>query len=204
MRYPKLRELREVLRSLMSRAYTTHFPKKTHEPFERFRGSPYFYEDSCIGCTACAQVCPAKAIDVEDRLKDSFAKRKLTIHWDICIFCGQCQANCPTSKGIVLSREFDLATTEKRQDLKQSIEKELILCECCGEAIIPFDQYTWVANRLGPLVFSNASLLLFYLRSVGLAVKTRFNTKAKGVPLNRASRIKILCPSCRREAVLKS
>jgi len=204
MRYPKLRELREVMRSLLSKAYTSRFPKEEHKPFERFRGRPYFHEESCIGCTACSWVCPAKAIDVEDKLRESFAKRRLTIHWDICIFCGQCQANCPTSKGIVLSNEFDLATTEKRQDLKQSIEKELILCECCGDVIVPFDQYTWLANKLGPLVFSNASLLLFYLRSVNLALKERFSIKTKGASLNRSSRIKILCPSCRREAVIKS
>ena len=204
MRYPKLRELKEVIKSLISRAYTNNFPKEEHKPFERFRGRPYFHEDYCIGCTACSQVCPAKAIEIQDNLKESFAKRKLIIHWDICIFCGQCQANCPTSKGIVLSGEFDIATTEKRQDLKQLIEKELILCECCGEVIAPFDQYTWVANKLWPLVFSNASLLLFYLRSVGLAVKERFNVKTKNVSLSRSSRIKVLCPSCRREAVLKS
>lgn len=204
MRRPKIRELKEALRALFNPAYTNDFPRRPHEPFERFRGRPYFYEEDCTGCAACAQVCPARAIEVVDELKGTSAKRKLTVHWDICIFCGQCEANCLTGKGIMLSREFDFATTEKREELKQAIEKEFALCECCLEPVAPQDQYAWVANKLGPLSFSNASLLLFYLRSVGLALKEKVRPGAKTAVTNRASRIKVLCPRCRREAVLKS
>ena len=157
-----------------------------------------------MGCTACAQVCPAKAIDVDDEIKGGRALRKLTVHWDICICCGQCEANCPALKGITLSREFDLATTGKREDLQQTIEKEFVICESCGEPVVPYDQYAWVAKRLGPLTFTNASLLLFYLRTVGLALKERFIAGNKQAAVNRSTRIKILCPRCRREAVLKS
>lgn len=199
MKYPKLRELKEAIKALIKGPYTSKYPFKPHKPYERFRGRPYFHEEHCIGCTACAQVCPAKAIDVEDN-KD---KRVLTIHWDICIFCGQCQANCPTEKGIVLSREFDFATTEKREDLKHTIEKELILCDCCGEAVAPYDQYVWVAKRLGPFTFTNSSLLLHYLRLSGLALKEKLSPKKEAETL-RAERIKILCPRCRRDAVIKS
>src|SRR5512135_3850065 len=114
MRYPKLRELREAIRAIIRGPYTTKFPYRPHEPYERFRGRPYFYEKDCMGCTACAQVCPPGAIEWKDEVAGGVAKRKLTVHWDICIFCGQCQANCPTTKGILLSREFDFATTENR------------------------------------------------------------------------------------------
>ncbi|MDD2680218.1 MAG: 4Fe-4S dicluster domain-containing protein [Candidatus Omnitrophica bacterium] len=204
MRRPKLRELKEVIRALFSPAYTSDFPRKAHQPYERFRGRPYFHEEDCVGCTACAQVCPAKAIEVDDEIKGGVAKRKLTVHWDICIFCGQCEANCLTAKGIMLSREFDLATTEERGDLKQTIEKECVICECCGEPVVPYDQYAWVAKKLGPLVFSNASLLLFYLRSIGLALKEKINPGSKTAVFNRSTRLKVLCPACRRQAVLKS
>jgi len=199
MRYPKLRELREAIKALIKGPYTSKYPYEPHKPYERFRGRPYFHEEYCIGCTACAQVCPAKAIEVEDKKE----KRVLTVHWDICIFCGLCQANCPTEKGIVLSQEFDFATTEKREELKNTIEKEFVFCECCGEAVVPYDQYIWVAKRLGPLVFSNSSLLLHYLRLSGLALKEKLSPK-KETELSRADRIKILCPRCRREAVIKS
>lgn len=193
--------------------YTSKYPKEPAKIYERFRGRPYFYEEDCIGCTACAQVCPAKAIDVEDKVSSDGAKRALIIHWDICIFCGNCQANCPTTKGIMLSQEFDLAVTENREALRQAIEKELVVCECCGEPIIPYDQFVWVANKLGSLCFSNASLLLFYLKALNLSLqenpRSDVGTGYYPVPTavndtQRADRVKILCPSCRRRAVLES
>jgi hydrogenase-4 component H len=199
VRYPKLRELKEAIRALIKGPYTSRYPYEPHKPYDRFRGRPKFYVEDCIGCTACSQVCPTKAIDVED-LKN---KRTLTVHWDICIFCGQCQANCPTEKGIMLSREFDFATTEKRQDLRQAIEKELVLCDGCGEIIAPYDQILWVAKKIGPLCFSNASLILFYLRNFDLALKEKPRQKEE-LEFLRSDRIKILCPACRRQVVIKS
>ena len=204
MRYPKLREIREALKALLRGPYTSNYPYEPHVPFERFRGRPYFHEEDCTGCTACAQVCPAKAIDVEDRVTGgNRAKRKLILHWDICICCGQCEANCLTGKGIKLSREFDYATTEKREELKNEVEKDFVLCECCGEPVVPYDQYAWVARKLGPLCFANSSLILFYLRELGLSIKEAI-LPGKEKEVLRSHRIGIICPSCRREALLKS
>lgn len=201
MRYPKLRELKEAIKALIKGPYTSRFPFEPHTPYERFRGRPYFHEKDCTGCTACAQVCPTKAIDFED---DAISgKRRLTVHWDICIFCGQCQANCLTGKGILLSQEYAFATIKNREALNDSVEKEFVFCECCQEAVLPHDQYMWLAKRLGPLSFSNSSLIMFYLRSMGLALKSRIFPK-KEEEFNRADRIKILCPRCRRKAVLGS
>lgn len=203
MRYPKLRELKEAVRALIKGPYTSRFPYQPHKPYERFRGKPVYYEKDCIGCTACVDVCPSGALSYEDRIANGVAVRTLTYTMDVCIFCGQCQANCPTEKGIMLSSEFDLATTGKREELKQEIEKKLLLCECCGEIIAPRDQILWVAKRLGPLTFSNASLTLFYLQNLNLALKEEPSPKGEEEFL-RSDRIKILCPRCRREAVLKS
>jgi len=199
MRYPKLRELKEAIKALIKGPYTSKFPYQPHKPYEKFRGKPEFHQEECMGCGACFQVCPSRAIEMQDKGN----KRILTVHWDLCIFCGQCQANCPTEKGIMLSREFDLATTEKREDLKQTIEKELLLCECFGEIIAPYEQILWVAKRLGPLCFSNTSLMLFYLKNLNLAQEEKLLPKEE-MGFFRADRIKILCPSCRREAVINS
>ncbi|MFC1804468.1 4Fe-4S binding protein [Candidatus Omnitrophota bacterium] len=202
MRYPKLRELKEAVKALIKGPYTSKFPFEAHEPFEGFKGKPEFHDDDCIGCGACAQVCPAKAIEFKDEVRSEGAKRTLTFSWDTCIFCGQCQANCPTEKGITLSKEFDLATTGKREELKQSVEKKLLLCECCGEVIAPYEQIIWVAKRLGPLSFSNPSLMIAYLKDLELAKKEA--SPSKETKKARSDRIKILCPRCRREAALKS
>jgi len=201
MRYPKLRELKEAIKALIKGPYTSRFPFKTHKPFERFRGKTEFHLDDCVGCGACFQVCPSKAISMEDQGN----RRILRINWDLCIFCGQCQANCLTGKGIMLSNEFDISTTGSRQELKQEIEKELVICGCCGEAIAPYDQIMWVSKKLGPLVFSNATLMLFYLRNSGLTSGQENDfPRDKQSEFLRADRIKIICPKCRREAVIKS
>lgn len=199
MKYPKLRELREAIKALVKGPYTSKFPYKPHKPYEGFRGKPEFHEEDCVGCGACFQVCPARAIDMQDEKE----KRILTVNWDMCIFCGQCQANCVTGKGIILSQEFDLATTGKRQELKQTIEKQFAVCDCCGENIVPLDQILWVARKLGPLCFSNASVMLFYLRALNFASK-EINLPKERADFLRSDRMKILCPRCRREAVLKS
>jgi hydrogenase-4 component H len=203
MRYPKLRELKEVIRALIKSPYTSKYPAVPAKVYERFRGRPYFYEEDCTGCTACAQVCPPRAIDFEDKVKNNKGKRKLTINWDICIFCGQCEASCLTGKGIILSREFEFATCGRREELKQEIEKELILCECCSEVVAPIDQYEWVAKRLGALCFTNSSLMLFYLRTLGLGLNEKLAPKGEENFI-RTDRIKVLCPRCRRQAVIKS
>jgi len=203
MRYPKLRELKEAIRAIIKGPYTSRYPGTAHKPYERFRGRPYFHEADCVGCAACAQVCPVGAIEVVDEAREPRAKRALIIHWDICIFCGQCQANCLTEKGIILSQEFDFATCGKREELKNIVEKDFVMCECCGEPIAPLDQVKWVTKKLGPLVFSNSSLMLYYLRSAGLALKEKFSPKKESASA-RADRIKIICPRCRREAVIKS
>ncbi|MEW6556768.1 MAG: 4Fe-4S binding protein, partial [Elusimicrobiota bacterium] len=66
MRYPKLRELKEAIKALIKGPYTTKFPFEPHTPFPRFRGKPVPDEKNCIGCGACAEVCPTRAIEVID------------------------------------------------------------------------------------------------------------------------------------------
>ena len=66
MRKPKLRELKEAILAVIRGPYTTKFPFEPHTPPESFRGKPAFDEDLCVGCGACAEVCPALAIRYHD------------------------------------------------------------------------------------------------------------------------------------------
>ena len=66
MKYPKLRELKEAIKSLFSKPYTTKFPFEPHEGFDGFRGKPKYFEEYCVGCGACSEVCPGLAITVID------------------------------------------------------------------------------------------------------------------------------------------
>ena len=66
--------------------------------------------DKCIGCTACARVCPVKCIDGK-------LKEKHEIDNDRCTHCGQCVVACPVGAIFegdnTLSLLRDLATPNK-------------------------------------------------------------------------------------------
>jgi formate hydrogenlyase subunit 6/NADH:ubiquinone oxidoreductase subunit I len=69
MKYPKLRELKEAITSLVTPAYTSKFPFQPHTPETSYRGKPVVNDDYCVGCETCANVCPSGAITVEDLVK---------------------------------------------------------------------------------------------------------------------------------------
>ncbi len=190
---PKLRELKEAVLALIRGPYTTKFPAEEPKIPDAYRGFPDYHEEDCIGCGACCNVCPSNAIEMTD--DPNAAVRKLTICIDRCITCGQCQANCPTEKGILLGHEYDL-TTYDRADLRQrSVEKELITCEACGQIIGAKDHIIWTARRLGPLAYSHPTLMLAALQGTAAAPRKPRGEKE----LTRGDTVRILCPRCRQE-----
>jgi hydrogenase-4 component H len=198
MRTPKVRELGEALRSLFSRPYTVRYPYEPVVPPEAFRGKPKFVEEECIGCGACAQVCPARAIDVVNVVEGGVGRRTLTIHHDHCIFCGQCHRYCTTEKGVILTNEFETGTYDRRQAIA-TVEKELVICQECGEVIATVDQLRWVAQKLGPKAFGNMGLTLLLSEDLGLVSPAVRDPRR---PHDRGDNVSILCPRCRREVIL--
>jgi hydrogenase-4 component H len=199
MRYPKIRELIEAVKSLISRPYTSGYPFKPHIPEERFRGKPEYNKDGCVGCIACSEVCPAQCIKVIDSVDTDNPSRKLELHLDSCIFCGQCQAACITQEGIKLSKKFDLAVFDRKEAV-ESVEKELVLCESCGCVVGAKDHLVWVAKKLGPLAYSSPTSYLSALKELKLA----YLKIVKPEKLTRQDRVNILCPKCRREITLNT
>ena len=196
MRAPKLRELGEAIRAVVTGPYTIGFPKRPSEPFDAFRGKPEYDEKECVGCGACKEVCPAKAIELVD--DGTTGKRTLTLHVDNCIFCGQCELYCITEKGITLTKKYDLATLS-REELREKVEKALLLCELCGAVIGTEDHVRWLARRLGPSAYTNPTVMLVSQRELGLVDSAP--SPSPETPL-RADRIKILCPRCRTATTL--
>ena len=190
------RVLRRAIRSLFSRPVTTRFPAEPFEPVASFRGRPRFDEDKCIGCGACAQVCPPKCIDVVDDLENG--KRRLVQHLDQCIWCGQCERYCPTGGGIKLTNEWDCVGFSPA-DFEERVEKELLTCEVCGEAIAPVDALRWLGRRLGPMAFANPTVMLAAARDLGVVDPHVASTTEKP---RRGDRVSIHCPHCRRETAL--
>jgi hydrogenase-4 component H len=202
MKYPKLRELREAVRSLFSKPYTSKFPFEPHEPFDGYRGKPRYFEDFCVGCRTCAEVCPAGAIRVIDpkspvEQTDSVPVRRLEVWYDMCNFCGNCQAHCITEKGIQLTKQYDMACFD-RKGAMESIELELAVCDLCHDVITPKSHLRWLAGRLGTLAYGNPTLLLTSQREL-----IPIESGIPGEELRRPDIFKILCPKCRHEVMLK-
>lgn len=193
------RVLKLAVKSLFSRPYTTTFPAEPYEPIAQFRGRVRFFADDCIGCGACAEVCPADCIDVSDDAAGTPPIRHLVHHVEECIWCGQCERYCTTEKGIRQTNEYDCSTFSK-EDLEECCDKELLLCECCGGIIAPVDQLRWLARRLGPLAFTNPTLMLVSHRE--LKVVDEGPRSADKEHIGRGQRLSIQCPHCRRKTAL--
>jgi len=200
MKLPKVRELVEAVKALVKGPYTSKFPAEPHKPHPNFRGQPKFNDKKCVGCLACQEVCPVEAIGHRDILEDKAAPRREMIHYtDTCIFCGQCEAACIADhEGIKLSNDWELSFFD-RPSAYETIEKELQLCEVCGDIIACKDHLKWIAEKLGELTYSSPTLYLSRLKSLGIIDDNMLSIiKDQG----RSDRIKILCARCRRQTTL--
>ena len=200
MRLPKLRELGEAIKALVRGPYTSKFPAEMPEIPDGFRGAPEYHEVDCVGCGSCAEVCPARAISMTDDPEKKL--RRFVLRYDLCIFCGTCERSCITEKGVVLSKTWNLVTVD-RGALEETVEKELVLCEQCGAVVGARDHLLWIAERLGPLGFTNPGLMLAKTQALGLGLEEPV-PPSEGRPLVRGDRIRILCPRCRRENALEA
>lgn len=196
MKLPKVREIIEALTSLFSKPFTNGFPFKAITIPDGFRGKPQYYEDDCVGCLACFEVCPSRAISYVDNKQTG--ERILTHHQDICIFCQQCERACITEKGIKLTKEFELSTNDRGTSFTQC-KKKLVLCQHCGEIIAPFDQLVFLAKKIGNLQFANPTLMLSSHKALGLLA----DNIAANSPHPRSGHLQVTCPNCRRETILK-
>ncbi len=200
MRKPKLRELKEAIRSVLSKPYTTKFPFEPHTPPEGFRGAPRFQEDDCIGCAACAEVCPSLAIQYVDDVDDDPPMRRFELRHDKCVFCGQCELNCTTKEGVKLTAEYDLTGTD-RSVMRERIEHDLVICDACDAIVGTKKHLRWVADQLGAKAYANPTLIVATDGTMQLATP---DAGRPGEPdLARSDTMRVLCPACRRTNVVR-
>ncbi len=115
MTYPGA-AFKELLRSLLKKRATVLYPVEKVDVPEGFRGRIEVRDDLCIGCSKCAMVCPAKAIEMsmeksEKKVKFSGRELRREKHPKVnvlsCIRCGVCEEACPTNpKAIWLTLRF--------------------------------------------------------------------------------------------------
>jgi hydrogenase-4 component H len=168
-------------------------------PPDGFRGKPEYYADGCMGCKACAMVCPALAITVVDDLSGDRPIRRLTLRHDKCVYCGQCELNCPTKEGIKLTKQFDLATFD-RTSVKSISEQDLVMCEVCGCVVACRKHLFWVAEKLGSKAYANPTLIVTAEGSMRLAEPVAGTVEP---PLARNDMMRVTCPDCRRTIIVR-
>jgi hydrogenase-4 component H len=197
-----LRELKEAVTAVVSPRFTTKFPAKPCIVPSKFRGKPEFDLDTCIGCGACVNVCPSpNCLTMVDELEANPPIRKIMHQTSACIFCGNCHENCTTENGINLSNKWDLATLDK-ESLYETHEFELQLCEKCGELIGTKKHLVWLYEKLGPLAYTNPTLLI--------AKSGKLQTQLGDIHQPKDSQevqtgdfMRILCPKCKCEVNIR-
>lgn len=200
MKYPKLRELREAVISLVTPAYTSKFPAEPHIPFERFRGKPVVDDNNCVGCETCANVCPPQAITFTDNIEQK--SRTIKRDYGKCIFCGQCQDHCITKKGVTLSDKiYDLAVFERTKNVEYQ-EKELLVCENCSAVITTKEHLKFMHRKLGPKAFASILNLNILNEKLKLAEGQDTHIEIRD-SLNRKDMFNIICPNCLRQVLVK-
>ena len=200
MRKPKLRELKEAVTAVIFGPYTTDYPEVPHTPPDGFRGKPEFDDDECIGCAACAEVCPALAISIIDDKNVDPPTRSVEQRWDKCVFCGQCELHCTTKKGIRLTKQYDMSTFD-RSECVQNIQHELIVCEVCGATVGTRKHLRWVAEQLGAKAYANPTLIIS--ADGGMTLADRGSARPGEPALARSDMMRIMCPDCRRTNVVR-
>lgn len=101
-----------------------------------FRGKVEVDEEACIGCGACAEVCPSAAIDIEQKQD----KQIIRFWHSKCIRCGSCKDICPP-EAITMSDDYRLVTDD-RQKLFLEFTKGLQKCAGCGKEFVPIQVST--------------------------------------------------------------
>jgi formate hydrogenlyase subunit 6/NADH:ubiquinone oxidoreductase subunit I len=200
MKYPKIRELKEAVISLVTPAYTSKFPAEPHVPFEKFRGKPVVDDENCVGCETCANVCPSYAITFTDDKEKKI--RTIKRDYGKCIFCGMCQEHCITGKGVTLSDKiFDMAVFE-RDKVVEYQEKELLICEHCGAVITTKEHLHYMHKKLGPRAFSSILNLNMLNQKLKLAEDQNVDVEIRD-GLKRKDMFNIICPNCLRQVLVK-
>jgi hydrogenase-4 component H len=138
-----------------------------------------------------------------DDLEANPPVRRITHRYDTCIFCGNCSDNCTTVDGINMSNKWDLATLN-REDTIESHEFELQFCQKCGAKIGTKKHLVWLYEKLGPLAYTNPSLLVAKQQELTTKLpELEQQAQEAERPVDTSDFMRILCPKCKCQLTIQ-
>jgi hydrogenase-4 component H len=137
-------KIKELIFCLKAGRVTLPYPLDRKEPGLGFRGRPVLDGEKCLGCGACAQVCPPRLISVVD----DGNTRNVEVDYSRCTYCARCQDVCPAG-AIKLSSDFEMATGDKK-DLKLTAVLKMAHCTKCGAPLMTQKMLDKLANEFSP------------------------------------------------------
>ncbi|PIU66711.1 MAG: NADH-quinone oxidoreductase subunit I [Armatimonadetes bacterium CG07_land_8_20_14_0_80_59_28] len=119
-----IRGLQITWRNLLRRSVTLQYPDELPTLAPRYRGlhgltvDPETGIENCIGCQACARICPDKLISMDLEKREGHPGRyptKFYIDLNPCCFCGLCVEVCPTPmKALIMTANFHMVSGEHK------------------------------------------------------------------------------------------
>jgi formate hydrogenlyase subunit 6/NADH:ubiquinone oxidoreductase subunit I len=124
---------------------TVGYPLAPLAPDPAYRGRVVVETDLCTGCGGCADVCPARCIEIHD---PSRTERVIVRRLDRCILCGRCADACAYD-AVRLEADWETATPDRAALV---VEQHLFMgaCDRCGRCAIPAHPLDHVVVGLRP------------------------------------------------------
>jgi hydrogenase-4 component H len=119
-------KIKEALICLRAGRVTFRYPLEPMAAPLHFRGRPTIDGSKCLGCGACAAVCPPRLISIHD----DGPIRTVELNYSRCTYCARCQEVCPAS-AMNCTTDFETATND-RKNYTVTVELNTIACRCCG------------------------------------------------------------------------
>lgn len=138
-------KLRQAALGLGHPRATVAYPLGPLAPDPAYRGRVTIEPGRCIGCGACADVCPARCIRITDLDASTRLIRRLL---ERCILCGRCEEACAYD-AVHLVADWEAGTPDRR-DLVIEQRVFMAACDRCGRCAVhahPLDRVAIVGLR---------------------------------------------------------
>ncbi len=125
--------------------------------------APGAFEDACIGCYRCAEVCPTKAVRFPSAFGRDAALPYVEPRDAACVLCMKCTQVCPTGALLPLAADVERVFAEVRMGTPVLARQRCLpwtgagVCRLCFEVCpYPNRAVELVGAQLGPLFHPEA------------------------------------------------